>query len=705
MKKRSEKPARRSSAEEIAQLRARLEEAEGTLEAIRTGQVEALVVHGEDGPRIFTLEGADHRYRRLVETMNEGALLVSEEGVVLYANAAFALMVGERLEATIGRPLIGLVDAASRPACEALLRVARTEAAADELVLRTVRGRRVPVLLSTSPNGVDGPGIAVIVSSLAPQKRSEEIVASERLASSILEQAAEAIVVCDPDGIIIRASSSARELARRPLLREQVRVAFPLVTEGAHPAERALAGEIARGVEATLELPGAPAMNVLCAAAPLRNDGTVLGCVLTVVDVTRQKRDEAERSGLLDAERAARVGAERARAEAEASNRSKDEFLATVSHELRTPLNAIVGWSRLMSGGTLPEPRQAHAVEVIRRNADAQARLIEDLLDVSRIVSGKMRLDIRPVDLATVIRAVVDSVRPALEAKQITLTQSFGAAEMTVTGDADRLQQVVWNLLSNAAKFTPRGGTVGVALERSGDSVEVLITDNGRGIEAAFLPHVFERFRQADGTISRQHGGLGLGLAISRHLVELHGGTIEVTSEGAEKGARFAVRLPRDATLTAAAVDSARGPVASVAPTSEANLTGVHVLVVEDDDDSRELLVSILSRSGARTTSMRSGHDALDALDALEGADLPDVLVADIGMPGLDGYAFIRKVRELPDARARRLPALALTAYARAEDRRRALEVGFQLHLAKPVDARDLAVSVASLARYVKMAP
>ena len=691
---------------EISALRARLEEAEETLDAIRQGQVEALLVTTPEGPKVFTLEGADHRYRRLVETMNEGALLVSSSGLIVYSNAAFAAMAGTPLELVAGRPLADFVDLRSRPACVRMLGTAATRHVAEEVTLR--RGRdevQFPARLSMSPNAGGDVGVSVIVTDLTAQKRNEEIVASERLANSILEQAAEAIVVCDADGVILRASGSAWEIAAATPLRKDVYASFPLRAgeEPAgleHPASRALGGEVATSVEMSLRVPGRAVRHLLCSAAPLLNHRQeVLGCVMSMTDITRQKQAGEERLKLLEAERSARTSAERARTEAEASNRSKDEFLATVSHELRTPLNAIVGWSRLLSDGDLAEDRKAHAVAVIRRNADAQARLIEDLLDVSRIVSGQLRLDVQSVEPARLIRAVLESIKPAVDAKGIRLEVVLDSEDATVLGDENRLQQIIWNLLSNAAKFTPRQGKIRVTLQRVDSTIEIVVSDNGRGISADFLPYVFDRFRQADGGIDRAHGGLGLGLAISRHLVELHGGSIGVTSAGPDRGTTFTVRLPR------AAVRASPVPITPPPPSVRilgstvpllAELHDLHVLIVEDDEDSRDLLTSILRRCGARVTATDSGHEALAVL----GSDPPHVLVSDIGMAKMDGYTLIRRVRELPMGPARGIPALALTAFARPEDRRRALAEGFQMHLAKPVDPSELVTAVASLSRY-----
>ena len=642
---------------------------------------------------------------------------MSAAGVILYSNAAFATIIATRLETIVGRSLADFVDPPSLAICRGLLATAKTDCAAEELTLRTAAGTPVTVYLSLSPNDDGGSAVSVIVTNLAAQKRNEEILASERLANAILDQAADAIVVCDTHGIVTRASRAALEISAGPALRQHVFAAFPLRSTDPserlrHPATRALEGEVVGAVEMRLEREGNEPMDVRCTAVPLAYPGgAILGCVMSVMDITKQKRGEAERRELLDAERAARASAEHARAEAEharaeaeSSNRSKDEFLATVSHELRTPLNAIVGWSRLMQDEGLPEGRRRHAIDVIRRNADAQARLIEDLLDVSRIISGQMRLDVQAVEPVRVITAVIETVRPALDAKEIRLEVVLDSEEASVLGDEARLQQVIWNLLSNAAKFTPRKGRIRITLRRIDSAVEIEVADNGDGIPAGFLPYVFDRFRQAEGGICRVHGGLGLGLAISRHLVELHGGQIAVTSAGPGQGSSFTVRLPRTALrqspLPAIPIPGREIPPSAAAPFEGTDLVGVHVLLVEDDDDSRELLAAILMKCGARVTATSSGNEAL----ALFATDVPHVLVSDIGMPEMDGYTLIRRLRALDLPAAQQVPALALTAYARSEDRRRTLAEGFQMHLAKPADPSEFAMTVASLTKFATMA-
>jgi PAS domain S-box-containing protein len=427
-------------------------------------------------------------------------------------------------------------------------------------------------------------------------------------------------------------------------------------------------------------------------AAPLRARDHTFGALVLVTSRGGFGQAEQDLAGAL-AERAA-LAADNARLyrEAQQANRMKDEFLATLSHELRTPLNAIVGWVKLLQSGGLDADTARRAVATIDRNARAQTQLIEDILDVSRIVAGKVNLNVAPVDLNAVADGALDSVRHAAEAKGIALhAPGPGEPIHNVRGDPDRLQQVVWNLLSNAIKFTPRGGNVWLRLAHLDGSAEIEVRDDGLGIKPEFLPHVFERFRQSDSSSTRPHGGLGLGLAIARHLVELHGGTVEVHSEGEGQGATFRVRLPV-AVEAAPAEVQAVGPAAPV--TAAPRLSGVRVLVVEDEADTRELMRTVLGQLGADVRLAGSAREALEAIDD----QTPDVLLSDIEMPEIDGYALMRTVRERAPDKGGLVPAAALTAYARSEDRLRALRAGYQVHLAKPVEPAELAAVVASLA-------
>jgi signal transduction histidine kinase/ActR/RegA family two-component response regulator len=417
--------------------------------------------------------------------------------------------------------------------------------------------------------------------------------------------------------------------------------------------------------------------------------------IMTVRGALRARRRQYQTRTLLSQLEQSEAREKSARERAEASNRSKDEFLATVSHELRTPLNAMLGWARMLNAGQLSEAQTSGALSAIERNAVAQAHLIEDLLDVSRIISGKLRLDMTDVDLQTVIESAIESVRLAIDAKQIQFEAAVDVANARILGDPNRLQQVVWNLLSNAIKFTPRGGKIRLAAGRVESHLEVSVTDNGQGIDPAFGPYLFQRFEQADGTLTRAQGGLGLGLSISRHLVELHGGTIEAQSDGPGRGATFCFKLPVTS-LRRAAFDapppSDRRQSAFERPPE---LQGLKVLVVDDEPDARDLLVAVLTQCGSTPVTAASAQEAFLAVES----ERPDVIVSDIGMPQENGYELIRRVRALSPKQGGCTPAAALTAFARAEDRRQAMKAGFELHLSKPIEPADLVAAVATLAR------
>jgi PAS domain S-box-containing protein len=416
------------------------------------------------------------------------------------------------------------------------------------------------------------------------------------------------------------------------------------------------------------------------------------------LDLTERKRAEEERAELLARER-------EARAEAERASHAKDEFVATLSHELRTPLNAILGWAHLLRSGNLKGEKAAHALETIERNAKAQAQMVDDILDISRIIQGRMRLEVRSVELTSVINAAIDAVRPAAEAKKLELRTHLDPSASLVSGDPDRLQQVIWNLLANAVKFTPSGGQVEVRLERADPHAQISVRDTGSGISPDFLPHVFDRFRQADSSSTRPYGGLGLGLSIVRHLVELQGGAVTAASDGVGRGATFTVHLPlravRDVQPQLPSESSSPSAVVKDKPLYSRfpRLDHLQVLVVDDEADARELLMAVLEQCGAEAIAVASAAEALEALQRWR----PDVLVSDIGMPQEDGYVLIGKVRALVPEQGGRIPAIALTAYARAEDRTRALAAGFQTHVPKPVEPAELAFVIASLAgRYEK---
>lgn len=457
--------------------------------------------------------------------------------------------------------------------------------------------------------------------------------------------------------------------------------------------------------------------------------GNLVSVLSLVLDVTARELAEEERGRLLASEHEAREEAERA-------DRLKDEFLATLSHELRTPLTSVLGWATLIRSGDIDDANYAVALETIERNARLQARLIDDLLDVSRIITGSLHLELRPIDLATVVEAARDAVRPTAEAKGVQLVTSFDVAASPIKGDSNRLRQVVWNLLLNAIKFTPRGGRVSADLSCTDSSVVLTVSDSGEGIEADFLPHVFDRFRQAEGSISRRKGGLGLGLAVVRHLVELHGGSVRAESGGKGMGATFAIELPL-LTQDDQSIEVDAQPGAKVGTTAESRrsstaqtftgqqddanskletpnpklvrpsakletrntkpkdlpLDGISVLVVEDDADARALIHTMLELSGAKVISTASAAEALGAF----AAAVPDVLISDIAMPEEDGFALLRKVRSLPPERGGLTPAIALTGYVGQKDKDATLAAGYQAHIAKPIEPADLMTAIATL--------
>jgi PAS domain S-box-containing protein len=403
------------------------------------------------------------------------------------------------------------------------------------------------------------------------------------------------------------------------------------------------------------------------------NDGRIIGASKIARDISDRKRIEArERAALMQAEQA---------------NRAKDEFLATISHELRTPLTAILGWVKMLGTGTMDQESTRRAIDVIERNVRIQTKLIEDLLDISRIVSGKLRIDVKPVDPVAVINAAIDVIKPASEAKNIRINTVMDSTAGFIGGDFERLQQVIWNLLSNAVKFTPPEGNIRIELSRGRSQIQIAVTDSGSGISPHFLPYVFNRFSQADSSITRAHSGLGMGLAISKSLIELHGGTITVSSPGAGQGSTFVIALP------VSAVARKQMESSSLTPDLDRpnDLAGVKILVVDDEIDACEMLQFLFQRSGAQVAIATSAEEALRVIDRFG----PDVLVSDIGMPHVDGYELIRRIRS---SGLRKLPAVALTALTRIEDRVKALAAGYQMHVAKPVEPIELLAVVTSLA-------
>jgi PAS domain S-box-containing protein len=640
----------------------------------------------------------DQDMRRLLRIFDQApgflCYLSGPQHVYELANAAYTQMVG-------GRDLLG------RTIREALPEIGESYLQLLDRVYETGEpfvGRALPVSLQRTAGGpVDEAfvdfvyqpitdaegmtaGVLVVGQDITAQKRGE--TEALRLAR-VLDATRDFVGISDVEGRPIFANQAALQLIGLPDLDAARRMR---VEECFVPAERervkaevlpaAVHGGYWEGELHFLHTRTGEAIPVMYSVFPLRDGSGVVTALATITrDLRAQKAAESERTRLLQNER-------EARAQAEQANALKDQFLAVVSHELRTPLTAILGWMQMWKSGTLPPEKQQRAIDAIERNARVQAQLIEDLLDVSRIMSDKLELDREPVEVAAVVGAALETMRPMAEAKGVTLASAVDYSGR-VLGDTRRLQQVVWNLLSNAVKFTPRGGQVLLTVEREGDLVEIAVSDSGMGISAEFLPHVFERFRQETGGSSRTQSGLGLGLSIVCHVVKAHGGTVTATSPGEGKGATFVVRLPL-------APASAKGDsLPASAPAFDVpDLQGARLLVVEDEEDTREYMKALLQQCGAAVTVADSAAAAMQAMRR----DRPDVILSDIGMPGEDGYGLIQRIRGLPEDQGGRTPAVALTAHARKEDRTRAMLAGFQNHITKPVSAGELLAVVAALA-------
>jgi PAS domain S-box-containing protein len=541
---------------------------------------------------------------------------------------------------------------------------------------------------------------------IAERKRAEEARReSEEQARRQLAQV-EAIYAAAPVGLCV-VDTDLRFLSINERLAEidgrsveehmgrTVREVIPELIDAVEPALRRVieTGEPALNVEQSWVTPREPGVlrHFIASYYPIKNGGRrVLGVNVVVMEITQRKKIEEELEHLLRQEKAARE-------EAEAANRMKDEFLATISHELRTPLTSILGWARLLAGGGLTSPEARHALEVIAQSAQSQTQLIEDILDTSRIITGRFTLDARPVAIENIFHAAVDVVRPSAETKGISLSEVVEAPDGVVLGDANRLQQAFWNLLSNAVKFTNEGGRIEARLGRADGQIEITVTDTGIGIDPRFLPHVFDRFRQADASSTRAYGGLGIGLAIVRHVVEMHGGGVSASSPGKGQGATFKIKLPLTSAplLTRPEGPRVEAPLLVEWKVSEngQRLGGMRVLLVENDPETLDMLKFILEKSGAEVITATSADEALDALERFR----PDTLVSDIAMPDRDGCDLIREVRSREPERGGNILAVAVTAYARAEDRMRILSAGFQMHIPKPINPDELIAVVASL--------
>jgi len=635
----------------------------------------------------------------VIETAGSLVVVVDPRGLIVRFNGACERLTGYSFEEVKGRPVwdIFLAPEGTMSLQAVFERLKRGEFPIEhenDWVTRSGHRRRIAW---SNTALVDSKGEAEYIIStgidITERRAAEEAVReSHRLFLAVIEGTPDAIFVKDRAGRYLMVNSACTRFLkkrREEIIGKNDLELYPSDTarEFMEQDRRVLASGETQIFEGVAAGPGDAQMYVVTKGVYRDDGGRIVGLIGISHDITERKRAEEQRVQF--------IHEQQARREAEAANRLKDEFLATVSHELRTPLTAILGWASILSSRELESGTAKRALETIVRNARVQARLIDDILDTSRIVTGKLRLELGRVELVSVMEGAVQAVRPAADAKHIQLDCSLDAATGTVSGDAARLEQVILNLLTNAVKFTPPGGRVKVRLGRVNSTARITVSDTGSGIRPEFLPFAFDRFRQGDSSSTRVHGGLGLGLAIVRDLVEMHGGTVRAESRGEDQGATFVIDLPL---LQMDEERRAAQQVPAVAksdalPSRSAALSGVRVLVVEDHPDARELLTAALVEAGAEVSSASSAREAMETLQRLK----PDVLVSDIQMPDEDGYTLIRKVRALGSERGGQVRAAALTAYARSEDRARALRAGFQAHVAKPVDADELVAVVANL--------
>ena len=654
-----------------------------------------------------SLRHSEERFRLLVESVKDYAIfLLDPDGRVVTWNAGAELIKGYSASEIIGQHFSRFYppEAGDFPAHE--LRVAAAEGRFEDEGWRVRKdgSRFWANVVITALYGPDKRllGFAKVTRDLTERRAHEESLrhSEERFRLLVDGVSDYAIFMLDVNGAVATWNSGAARMKgyrAEEIIGQHFSRFYPedAVESGWPDHELQVAGAEGRFVDEgwRVRKDGSKFWAHVTITALRDEAGRLRGFAKLTRDLTERKRTEAleasgaERETMLEAERNARMLAQR-------TAKMKDEFLATLSHELRTPLNAILGWTQLLRSRGATEPSElARAMEIIERNARAQVRLIDDLLDLSRIMSGRFRLDVQQVSLVDIVRSALDSIEPTARTKGVRLESVLDPQSVVVSGDPARLQQVFWNLLSNAVKFTPKGGRIQVVLQRVNSHIEFSISDTGIGIPAAFLPHVFERFTQKDSSTHREYGGLGLGLAICKQLVELHGGSIQAKSMGEGQGATFVVTLPL--TILGRERDPGRVHPTAAEPSESVpvpRLDRVRALVVDDEGDALELIHRVLENQGALVTTVRSGDQALRLLESFT----PDVLISDIGMPGMDGYQFMRRMRAA-EPKERRTPALALTAFARPDDRKHAILAGYQAHLAKPFDMAELAIVVAGL--------
>jgi PAS domain S-box-containing protein len=629
--------------------------------------------------------------RAIVESSDDAIISKDLSGIVTSWNGSAERMFGYSAEEIIGRPITILIPGDRADEEARIISKVRAGERIDhfETVRLRKNGTLIDVAVSISPVRAENGkivGASKVARDISETKRT---TAADVLLAAIVNSSDDAIISKTLDGTITSWNLGAERIFGYAAVEIVGQSVFNLIPADRHDEEpliiaRLRAGERIDHFETVRLRKNGESFPISLTISPIRSrDGTIVGASKIVRDITELKELTRDREALLESERIARSQAEHA-------NRMKDEFLSTVSHELRTPLNAIVGWTEVLATGGHDQNEVVHGIEVIKRNALAQAQLIEDLLDLGRISSGKMVLNTESVNLKVIANDAIASLQHAADMKRISLKASFEDFRSVMIGDPPRLQQIIWNLLTNAIKFTDSGGQVTIALAQSGSNVNLTVSDSGRGISPEFLPFLFERFRQADASTKRKTGGLGIGLALVKNLVELHGGKVRAESAGLGRGATFVVTLP----VSVAISHSAGNQLVSASPAPElGDLTGIRVLALDDDADSLDLVTRILSTRGADVRTANSVASATEILKTFT----PDVILSDIGMPAQDGYDFIRQLRERPFFAG--IPAVALTALARVEDRTRALNAGFQSHIAKPLASAELVAVVRSLGR------
>jgi PAS domain S-box-containing protein len=639
-------------------------------------------------------------WRLALASIGDAVIATDSAGIVTFLNPVAETLCGVLLSDSAGRPLreiFRVVNEQTRRPVEnpvdQVLATGLTVALANHTVLIASDGRETPIDDSAAPIvGTDGQvaGVVLVFRDVSEKRRAEEL--NERLAA-IVESADDIIASKTLDGILTSWNRGAERIlgytAAEVIGKHVSLLAPPEHLEDIDAIlKRIRRGEKVDHYHTKRRRKDGTIIDVSLTVSPIHNaSGEIVGASKVGRDITAEKNAREERDRLLEA-------AQTARADAEAANRLKDDFLATLSHELRTPLNAMLGWARILSAGPVGPEDLQEGLAAIDRNAKIQTQIVEDLLDISRVISGNLRLDVQRVNLLEVIIAAMAAVMPAAEAKGVQVKKVLDPLAGQVSGDPARLQQVVWNLLSNAVKFTPKAGRVQVLLERVNSHVELSVSDSGIGIKPEFLPHVFDRFRQEDSSTTRRHGGLGLGLAIVKQLTELHGGSVRAKSPGEGQGSTFVVSLPIASVHEDTSSPNKVGPrehEETEFDYSATPLSGIKVLVVDDEPDARQLIRRVLMECGAEVALGGSADEAMKLVDSFR----PDIMISDVGMPDQDGYDLIRRVRAR--AAAKTLPAVALTAFARSEDRRRALLAGFQTHVSKPVEPAELVAVVASL--------